>query len=412
MPFSDFHGNAEVVRTLREMLARQHFPHAVILSGPHGAGKFTLAQMVAKAMNCLERPLTDPGSPTGPVVGPVGVEGPGSPTGPVVGPVGVEGPGSPTGPVVGPVGVEDGLPDFCGRCANCVRIGDADALEERFAEAVEARENLREADKRDTRVFVQTHPDVLIIPPDPPQMLVKVDQVRHVVHEIYYRPSEGRERVYIFSDAEFMKEAANSLLKILEEPPEFATIFLLTDNPSALLPTIRSRCMHLRLAAVAADEVEQYLAKVRPEWKPRERALVARVCGGGLGRARSFDLAAYLAARQDAMTLLSAARGARDHAELFRVTDTYRSGAEGKAKTEQLIRTVYSLLEDMLLLKSNVGELVRNQDIQAELARMSAGVNFEWIASAVQRLGEVESGMRRNLLRSLSLDAFATAMEQ
>ena len=112
---------------------------------------------------------------------------------------------------------------------------------------------LREADKRETRIFVQTHPDVLIIPPDPPQMLVKVDQVRHVIHEIYYKPVEGRERVYIFSDADFMKEAANSLLKVLEEPPEFATIFLLSDNPRALLPTIRSRCMHLRLAPVPAD---------------------------------------------------------------------------------------------------------------------------------------------------------------
>jgi DNA polymerase III subunit delta' len=363
VPFSDFHGNAETVHTLREMLAREHFPHAVILSGPQGAGKFTLSQMVAKAMNCLERPMSD------------------------------------------------GLPDFCGHCANCVRIAEADALEERFAEAVETRENLRDADKRETRILVQTHPDVLIIPPDPPQMLVKVDQVRHVIHEIYYKPSEGRERVYIFSDADFMKEAANSLLKILEEPPEFATIFLLTDNPSALLPTIRSRCMHLRLAPVEAAEVGQYLAKTRPEWRPGERALVARVCGGGLGRARSFDLAAYLAARQDALALLGPAMGAREHGDLFRVTDTYRSGAEGKVKTEQLVRTLYSLLEDMLLLKSGTPELVRNQDIQPQLARMAEEVDFAWIVTAVQRLGELESGMRRNLLRSLALDTFATALE-
>jgi DNA polymerase-3 subunit delta' len=252
---------------------------------------------------------------------------------------------------------------------------------------------------------------VLIIPPDPPQMLVKVDQVRHVIHEIYYKPVEGRERVYIFSDADFMKEAANSLLKILEEPPEFATILLLTDNPSALLPTIRSRCMALRLAPVAPEDVEQYLAKIRPEWNPRERALVARVCGGGLGRARSFDLAAYLAARQDALTLLRPALGARDHGELFRVTDAYRSGAEGKAKTEQLIHTLYLLLEDMLFLRSGTANLVRNYDIQPELARMAEAVNFPWIGNAVEQLGQVESGMRRNLLRSLSLDAFATALE-
>ena len=71
------------------------------------------------------------------------------------------------------------------------------------------------------------------------------------------------------------------------------------------------------------------------------------------------------------MTLLAPAMGARDHSALFRVTDTYRSGAEGKAKTEQLIRTLYSLLEDMLFLKSGTPELVRNQDIQPELARMA-----------------------------------------
>lgn len=364
MPFSDFHGNPETVHTLREMLSREHFPHALILSGPQGSGKFTLAQMVAKAMNCRERPTTDV------------------------------------------------LPDFCGHCPNCVRIAQADALEDRFAEAVDARENLREADKRETRIFIQTHPDVLIIPPDPPQMLVKVDQVRHVIHEIYFLPAEGRERVYIFSDADFMKEAANSLLKILEEPPDFATIFLLTDNPSALLPTIRSRCMHLRLAPIAASEVEHYLAQVRPEWQPRERALVARLCGGGFGRARSFDLAAYLAARQDALALLAPAMGQRDHSDLFHVTDAYRSGAEGKAKTEQLIRTLYSLLEDMLFLRSGTPELARNQDIQPELTRMAEQVEFDWIVSATQRLGELESGMRRNLLRSLALDNFATALER
>ena len=61
MPFSDFVGNSEVVQRLREMLARDHFPHAVILAGAHGSGKYTLALMLARAMNCLERPTTDGG---------------------------------------------------------------------------------------------------------------------------------------------------------------------------------------------------------------------------------------------------------------------------------------------------------------------------------------------------------------
>src|SRR5205085_11039450 len=124
----------------------------------------------------------------------------------------------------------DGFPDYCGHCANCVRIAQADDLEQKFAEAVEARENLRDADKKDTRIFVQTHPEVLAIPPDPPQLLIKVGQVRRVIETIYFKPAESKRRIYIFTSSAFMKEAANSLLKTLEEPPDFATLFLLTQN--------------------------------------------------------------------------------------------------------------------------------------------------------------------------------------
>ena len=365
MPFSAFHGNAATVHAAREMLARERFPHAVILSGPRGSGKFTLAQMIAKAMNCLEPPKT-----------------------------------------------ADGLPDFCGHCSNCERIAQADDLEARFNEAVEAREAMRDTDKKETRIFVQTHPDVLIIPPDPPQLLVKVDQVRHIIGHIYYKPTQGEHKVYIFSQAHFMKEAANSLLKILEEPPEFATIFLLSENPSSLLPTIRSRCVQLRLESISADDLETYLAKERPEWAARQRALVARLCGGGIGQARTFDLAAYTAARQDALTLLRTSVSSQEHSELFKVTETYRAGAEGKEKTDHMIRAAYSLLQDLLYLLSGTPKLVRNTDLQSELTKLAGSVDLEWVQRASLKLGEVETGMRRNLLRSLSLDAFATALER
>src|SRR5207248_10590394 len=211
----------------------------------------------------------------------------------------------------------DGLPDFCGKCANCTRIEQACDLQTRFNEAVEARENLRETDKKETRIFVQTHPDVLVIPPDPPQMMLKVDQVRHVIQTIYLLPGEGHHRVYIFTSAAYMKEAANSLLKVLEEPPEFATLFLLAENPGQLLPTIRSRCVAFQLATLSADEIANDLARLHPEWKPAQRALVARLSEGAVGRARSFDLAAYTAARQDALLMLKTAIQSEDHSALF-----------------------------------------------------------------------------------------------
>src|SRR5450755_662970 len=100
MPFSDFAGNPETIHRLREMLARNRFPHAVILSGARGLGKYTLALMLARAMNCLEPSIKGGGIGT------------------------------------------DGLPDFCGHCSNCTRIAQSADLDSRFVEAVEARENL------------------------------------------------------------------------------------------------------------------------------------------------------------------------------------------------------------------------------------------------------------------------------
>ena len=156
---------------------------------------------------------------------------------------------------------------------------------------MEARENLRDTDKKETRLFVQTHPDVLIIPPDPPQMMIKVDQVRRVIETIYYRPAEARERVYIFTDSAFMKEAANSLLKVLEEPPDFATIFLLSENPGELLADHPLAINGLSSWLPCRwKKMERYLAKHRPEWKAPQRALVATV----VRRARSGGPAASI----------------------------------------------------------------------------------------------------------------------
>jgi DNA polymerase-3 subunit delta' len=360
--FDQFLGNPDTVRRLREAIAADRLPSAMILSGSEGAGKYTLAIMTAQAANCLVRPTTG------------------------------------------------GLPDFCGQCANCTRIGAAIPLAARFAEAVAAREDLRDADKKDTRILIQTHPDVLIIPPDPPQLLIKLGQVRAVISRVYRRPAEARRALYLFTSAGFMKEAANSLLKVLEEPPEYASLILLAENPNELLPTIRSRAQRFHLAALPPEQIDTLLAQRRPELKPNERALVQRLAEGAIGRALAFDLPAYLAARQDAITFLRTALADPDYSALFRITETYRAGADGQEKTSALLHALSLLLEDLLLTHSGATSLVRNVDCQSDLARWAAEVTPRWIENAARGLDAVESGMRRNLLRSLSLDAFAAEL--
>lgn len=373
--FNDFLGNTPAVESLRTAIAAGRLPHSIIIAGPAGAGKYTLALMLTLTLECLRQPrdLWSNGQ---------------------------------------------ALATFCGNCSNCTRIMTAANLEEQVAAAVAARDELRETDKKDTRVLIQPHPDVLIIPPDPPQLLIKLGQVRTLIQHAHYVPAEAPRRVFILTAASMMKEAANSILKILEEPPDTAHILILAENVGELLPTIRSRCAIVRLGALPVEEIEMLLADRRADVPPQQRSLIARLSQGAAGRALSFDLGAYTAARSDALLFLrnaaaavQEAAGGRggevDHTALFKMTETYRAGAEGQQKTVATLRAFALLLEDMLLIQAGTPELVRNTDLRVELTRFAEALSFGWIERATQALDQVHSGMRRNLLRSLSLDAFA-----
>ncbi len=365
MGFQDFLGNTTTVTHLREAIRAERFPRSLILAGPKGAGKYTLALMLAKAVNCLQ--------PT----------------------------------------QSDGLPDFCGVCRNCTRIADSANLDDLVAEAVAARDDLRETDKKDTRILIQTHPDVLIVPPDPPQLLIKLGQVRQVIHVAYYRPPvESKRSFSIFTSSAFMKEAANSLLKVLEEPPDHTSLILLTENPQELLPTIRSRAVVHRLGAIPSADLESLLAQRRPALNPKDRALAARLAEGAVGRALTIDLAVYLASRQDALILLRTALRDPDYSQLFHATESYRAGADGQQKTINLLRALGSLVEDLLLIVAGTPALIRNLDLASELDHLAQGLSIDWIDGAARALAQVEQGMRRNLLRSLSLDSMAVSLER
>jgi DNA polymerase-3 subunit delta' len=375
--FNEFLGNTHAVESLRTAIAAGRLPHAIILSGPAGAGKYTLALLLTMTIECERQPrdLWSNGQT---------------------------------------------LAGFCGHCANCTRIASAANLEEQVAAAVAAREELRETDKKETRILVQPHPDVLILPPDPPQLLIKLGQVRTLIQRAHYLPAESPRRVFILTAANMMKEAANSLLKILEEPPATVHIFILAENPGELLPTIRSRCATVRLGALPVEEMEMLLADRRPEILPQQRALIARLAQGAVGRALGFDLAAYTAARADALLFLRYAAAATntssnagpDHTDLFKITETYRGGADGQQKTLTLLRAFSLLLEDLLLLNSGTPELLRNIDLRPDLDRLAAALPFDWIERASRAADQVHSGLRRNLHRNLSLDAFAAQLAE
>ncbi len=280
-----------------------------------------------------------------------------------------------------------------------------------MAEAVAARDDLRETDKRETRILIQTHPDVLVIPPDPPQLMIKLGQVRQAIHAAYYRPPvEARRAFTIFTSSAFMKEAANSLLKLLEEPPDHTTLILLTENPQELLPTIRSRAVVHRLGALPASELEALLARRRPELKP-QRPRPGRAAGRGRGGPRAFARSRHVSCQPRGCAGHSAHGAAR--ARLLHALSRHGKLPRRRrwpGEDREPAARALSLVEDLLLIVAGTPALIRNIDIAAELARLAQGLTVDWIDGAARAMVQVEQGMRRNLLRSLSLDAMAVGM--
>ncbi len=115
---------------------------------------------------------------------------------------------------------------------------------------------------------------------------IVVDDVRAVSAFLRLTPAEGGWRVVVIDGAEHMnRNAANALLKMLEEPPARAVLLLTCDAPGRLLPTIRSRCRRLGLLPLGPAEMTAALAALLPETPSAERAQLAGLSGGSPGRA-------------------------------------------------------------------------------------------------------------------------------
>jgi DNA polymerase III subunit delta' len=133
------------------------------------------------------------------------------------------------------------------------------------------------------KILNNSHPDILLIRPT--GSLIKIDQVRSLIQKLSLKPYEAVNRFIIISGADTMNpEAGNALLKVLEEPPDRTTIILTARQVSNLLPTIVSRCMHIRLSPMPEDCIARVL-KEDYEADSDEAITLARMASGSISKA-------------------------------------------------------------------------------------------------------------------------------
>lgn len=218
------------------------------------------------------------------------------------------------------------------------------------------------------RLYGETHPDFLELAPEADRPAIRVDQVRDFCTRLGLSPSAaGGYRVALIHPAEAMnRSAANSLLKTLEEPMPGRVIVLVTEQPGALLPTIRSRCQRLRFLPPERAPVAAWL--VREQGIPREAAetLLALTDGAPLA-ALALAEEARLAEREAVFTQwLGVAQGT---ANPFTVAAAWAEQGTGP------LRWVLSWLEDLVRLAMAPQARIKNVDrrpILGEMARTLA----------------------------------------
>ena len=221
------------------------------------------------------------------------------------------------------------------------------------------------------------HPDIRLFQPH--KNLIKIDTMRELTREVQFRPFEGRLRCFIIDQAETLnEEAANCILKTLEEPPDTSRIILISSFPQRLLPTIRSRCQAFPFHPLGREEILRYLENHLTEDHPEMRASLAE---GSIAAALTLDLEETLGQRDRMLELLTSWCRQESFEALY--TQCEQLPLRSELKTREGVRRYLNLLqrigEDLYFLQVDTPERIVNQDRLDDLQKLSEGVELNWV---------------------------------
>ena len=256
------------------------------------------------------------------------------------------------------------------------------------------------AEKRnEDPLLFASHPDFLTFAPDGPLRQISIQQTRLLKERAPFLPNKGSRRIFLIDHVDRANDpAANSLLKTLEEPPPHLILIMTAENAYDLLPTIRSRAVPFHFAPLSEEEMRAF-SRARQLEDPERRIMLA---AGSPGVALSLDLETYDKRRAAMLALLKTAAGAAPFSAWAPIAE-----AIGRSKSEKLdyyLKVLYDLLRDLLVLREG-GAIIRNQDIRRDLEAIAAKADFAWLRKAVARVDEIAELVRRNIQKTIALDA-------
>jgi DNA polymerase-3 subunit delta' len=339
--FENFHGNSTIAQVLFGMARQGRIPQTILLDGAEGVGKATLARRFAATL------LGDAG-----------------------------------------------------------KIEQDDLSLESNAAIIADREKWPSDKRNDDPLMFSTHPDFITFPPDGPLRQITIEQMRMLKDRAQFKPLRGSRRVFLIDHIDRANEqAANSLLKTLEEPPDHLILILTAENPYDLLPTIRSRAVFFHLGPLSIGEMQAFAADRGLSDAARRIGLAA----GSPGLALAMDLDVYEERRSAMLKLLQAAAGRAPFSEWVKHAEAM-SGRK-QEKLDFFLNILYVLLEDVLLAAQKTGE-IRNVDIRTEIEALASHVSFDWIRAAVRKVDDLSELLRRNIQKNIALDALVVELRR
>jgi len=244
-----------------------------------------------------------------------------------------------------------------------------------------------------------------------PRVEIGINQIREMQHVASLPPFEGRYKVFIINGAELLSsEAANCLLKILEEPEDRVIFILLATDDRLLLPTVVSRCQRLELSRLAVAEVEAALTSGRGIEIPKAK-LLSKLCHGCLGwaiLAASDDN--VLRQRQERLDRLLGIIQA-DYEERFAYAAQLATQfGQNRGVVLEVLDLWLDWWHDLLLVKVGLSEAVTNIDMSAVITDRARGYSLAQIKNFIDGIQAAGEQLKQNVNPRLALEVLMLNM--